>query len=200
LRTLGYLKQGLDARKHLALIEPINPLYRRLTAELMLANGMLDEGIKDLESLHGAAVAPFYLAPAYAQQGRFTDAVDVLRPFANNLQMGPTGRRQLEAVMVVLSAAAKKSPPPASLPALDEFSFAYAYISAAERTLDWPENALKNGDFRPVNNLWWPTPASVRMTQRFKALVRQAGLVDYWKARGWPDLCHPVGADDFECN
>jgi hypothetical protein len=40
----------------------------------------------------------------------------------------------------------------------------------------------------------------VRKTERFKTLVRAAGLVDYWKARGWPDLCHPVGADDFACN
>jgi len=35
--------------------------------------------------------------------------------------------------------------------------------------------------------------------ERFKALVRKAGLVDYWRARGWPDVCHPVGADDFAC-
>jgi hypothetical protein len=30
--------------------------------------------------------------------------------------------------------------------------------------------------------------------------VREAGLVDYWKARGWPDLCRPIGANDFECD
>ena len=28
----------------------------------------------------------------------------------------------------------------------------------------------------------------------------QAGLVDYWRARGWPDLCRPMGADDFVCD
>jgi hypothetical protein len=40
----------------------------------------------------------------------------------------------------------------------------------------------------------------VRKTERFKALVRQAGLVEYWKTRGWPVDCRPVGADDFECD
>ena len=40
----------------------------------------------------------------------------------------------------------------------------------------------------------------VRKTERFKALVRKAGLVDYWRARGWPDLCRPMGADDFVCD
>jgi hypothetical protein len=40
----------------------------------------------------------------------------------------------------------------------------------------------------------------VRKTERFKALMRKMGLVDYWKVRGWPDLCHPTTGDDFECN
>ena len=48
--------------------------------------------------------------------------------------------------------------------------------------------------------LWWPTPPSVRKTERFKALVRNSGMVDYWRARGWPDRCRPVGADDFICD
>jgi len=43
------------------------------------------------------------------------------------------------------------------------------------------------------------TDASVRNTERFKTLVRNAGMVDYWRARGWPDFCKPVGANDFAC-
>ena len=42
--------------------------------------------------------------------------------------------------------------------------------------------------------------APVRKTERFKAFVRNAGLVDYWRAKGWPDLCRPMGADDFVCD
>ena len=41
--------------------------------------------------------------------------------------------------------------------------------------------------------------APVRKTERFKAFVRAAGLVEYWRARGWPDLCRPTTGDDFEC-
>lgn len=40
----------------------------------------------------------------------------------------------------------------------------------------------------------------MRKTEAFKDLMRKAGLVDYWRARGWPDMCRPVGADDFECD
>ena len=29
--------------------------------------------------------------------------------------------------------------------------------------------------------------------------VRKAGLVDYWRAKGWPEFCHPTIGDDFVC-
>jgi hypothetical protein len=42
--------------------------------------------------------------------------------------------------------------------------------------------------------------AEARRTEGFKALVRDLGLVDYWRASGsWADFCRPIGADDFEC-
>jgi len=40
----------------------------------------------------------------------------------------------------------------------------------------------------------------VRKTERFKKLMRNAGLVDYWRQNNkWPDLCHPIGSGDFAC-
>jgi hypothetical protein len=30
--------------------------------------------------------------------------------------------------------------------------------------------------------------------------MRKAGIVDYWRAKGWPDLCHPTTGEDFESN
>ena len=35
--------------------------------------------------------------------------------------------------------------------------------------------------------------------ERFKNLVRKLGLVKYWRARGWPEFCHPTTGDDFVC-
>jgi adenylate cyclase len=40
----------------------------------------------------------------------------------------------------------------------------------------------------------------VRKTDRFKKVARGLGLVEYWRARGWPPQCRPVGADDFACD
>jgi TolB-like protein len=48
-------------------------------------------------------------------------------------------------------------------------------------------------------DIWGPVMRDMRKLPGFKDLVREAGLVDYWQAYGWGDLCKPLGADDFEC-
>jgi adenylate cyclase len=57
----------------------------------------------------------------------------------------------------------------------------------------------------PINvsrhwKIWFPIMREVRQLPRFKEWAKEIGLVDYWKTYGWPDLCHPVSDDDFECN
>jgi tetratricopeptide (TPR) repeat protein len=48
--------------------------------------------------------------------------------------------------------------------------------------------------------LWYPFETGLRADPRFKELLRQLGLAQYYRSSGkWPDLCHPVGTDDFEC-
>ena len=44
-----------------------------------------------------------------------------------------------------------------------------------------------------------PNVARFRADPRFQALVRDTGLLDYWRAVGWPDLCRPLG-DRVECD
>jgi hypothetical protein len=41
--------------------------------------------------------------------------------------------------------------------------------------------------------------AEARRLPEFKALVTGLGLVDYWRATGWPDVCRADGEHDFTC-
>ena len=47
--------------------------------------------------------------------------------------------------------------------------------------------------------LWYPLMSEVRKLPAFKDLVISLNLVDYWRIYGWPDVCAPIGQNDFRC-
>jgi TolB-like protein/DNA-binding winged helix-turn-helix (wHTH) protein len=46
---------------------------------------------------------------------------------------------------------------------------------------------------------WLPVFDDVRRLPGFKAMLVDVGIVDYWRAAGWPDVCRPAGENDFDC-
>ena len=96
---------------------------------------------------------------------------------------------------MLLRAAPTKVDAPEDLPILEgDLIFAYLYAGAPDRVMDYYERTGESfGD-------WAPEFTPVRKTERFKAYVRKIGLVDYWRERGWPDFCRPMGAVDFVCD
>lgn len=51
---------------------------------------------------------------------------------------------------------------------------------------------------------WHPILSKAENRDAHKAMMRRFGLVDHWRAHGWPAQCRPTaaagGAEDFECN
>jgi hypothetical protein len=100
-----------------------------------------------------------------------------------------------------MRALAVKQPPPKILHPHPYYNWILAYSGEPERLLEQPERAWQAGLLGRESFLFFEGMfAPVIKTQRFKKLMRDVGLVDYWKARGWPELCHPTTGDDFECN
>jgi len=61
------------------------------------------------------------------------------------------------------------------------------------------KEASKFSSFVPFL-IWRPIHKDMRRLPRFKDLVRDLKLVDYWRATGnWGDFCRPLGDNDFEC-
>jgi len=40
----------------------------------------------------------------------------------------------------------------------------------------------------------------MRQTDNFRETLKEMGLLDFYREHGWPDLCRPIGEDDFECD
>ena len=40
---------------------------------------------------------------------------------------------------------------------------------------------------------------AMRQTSAFKETLKRLGLVDFYRERGWPDVCEALGEDDFKC-
>jgi hypothetical protein len=50
-----------------------------------------------------------------------------------------------------------------------------------------------------VIDLWHPNFSRIRRDPRFKEIVRDIGLVEYWRESGaWGDFARPVNDVDFE--
>jgi TolB-like protein len=47
--------------------------------------------------------------------------------------------------------------------------------------------------------VWMPLLGRARQRPAFKALLRDLGLVEYWREYGWPEICQPTQGEDFTC-
>jgi predicted Zn-dependent protease len=205
LAAAGRLTEALALTRNLRALEPFVPIYNLVTAELLQARGQIGDSIPMLEAMPpdvaGGMLRNALLAHAYAAERDYDEAANTL--LAIPQQQTQVSRRSVEDAAALLRNASTKTPSPQPLPELEgELKFAYFYAGAPERFLEYAERMIEvqyvvQAQFA---YLWQPELGQVRKTERFKTLVRKAGLVDYWRAKGWPEFCHPTTGDDFECS
>jgi len=47
---------------------------------------------------------------------------------------------------------------------------------------------------------WLSIYKDYRASPAFKRSMKHFGIFDYWRAKGFPPQCRPIGSDDFECD
>ena len=198
LAGAGRLKESLALRQQSQVLEPFVPVFNQLTAQVLALNGQFEPAIalyKDLPTAGRAGTGGAALAWTYASLGRYDEAIDYL------LKIPPGGYLPgtVEEAVRLLRTAPAPAASAQSLPRLGALSFVYLYVGAPERALEYDEGAVEAGFKQQVTFLWHPGYAALRKTERFKALMRNAGYVEFWRAKGWPEFCHPTTGDDFVC-
>jgi len=196
LAEVGRLKDGLTMRLKLAALEPFVPVYNANNAMALWLNGQNDDAIMVAKALPPGNFTT-NLATIYAGSDRYSEAAAVLAETPSDI--APATREQAASL---LRAAPAPAASPQSLPRLGMLGFVYLHVGAATRALDYYEESADVGFFIAGLNmmLWHPSYTPVRKTERFKAFARAAGMVEYWRVKGWPAFCHPIGADDFVCD
>jgi tetratricopeptide (TPR) repeat protein len=198
LASVGRVKEALGLSRRLRAQEPLVPQFNRTTAINLWRNGRNDEAVAIFKALPPTPIGLGHLAGVYASMGRYNDAAETLRGIPSGTL--PPGTVE-EAVRLLRAAPtpvqAASSPTMLSRSGL---GWVYLYVGAPERALDFSQGQADAGVSLGVIEFWAPAYAPVRKTERFKALVRKMGLVDYWRARGWPEYCRPDGDDDFACS
>jgi tetratricopeptide (TPR) repeat protein len=199
LAAMGQIKEAIRMRERLQALEPFVVNYVADTAEIIwldpdypMAN---ETAIRMLNAFRPNRTME--LAQVHASLGQYKEAAAVLREMnAGNYPPGV-----LEAAAKLLESAPAKADNPAGLPRLSILGWAYLYVGAPERTMEYYESNLAAGYFQPISTTWFWHPAykELRKTDRFKAFARDIGLVEAWRRNGWPDFCHPLEDNDFAC-
>jgi TolB-like protein/tetratricopeptide (TPR) repeat protein len=197
LGQVGRLKEALAMRQHLQLVEPFVPAFNELTAESLWLNGQDDAAIAMFRALPSSpGRSTFRLARVYAAMGRYSEAADTLLSTPAGLYAPGT----VEAAARLLRSAPTGTASLQDLPPLSNLGFVDLHVGAPNRALEYQEMLVEVGWFAGGNSAFWhPSYSAVRKTERFKAFVLKAGMVDYWRARGWPEFCRPTIGDDFVC-
>ena len=201
LALTGRLEESAQISSQLLQFERFVPSYRINTAAFAVADGPDEGAIRVLETTDTDdpffdAIRSTYLAKSYAELGRYSEAADTLLAIRFDL----VSPQAVEAAARALRSVASGGSVTETLPSYSHFlNFVYGHVGTAERVMEWPERQIGiqgYGEF----GAWSPTFSDLRQTDRFRIFVRNSGLLDYWRERGFADLCRPVGEDDFECD
>lgn len=75
----------------------------------------------------------------------------------------------------------------------------YRAVRDYDTMFDVMETAWRRGNYGPLRTLWDIEARELRSHPRFRQLVEEIGLVEFWRKSGWPEVCRPDG-DSFACD
>jgi TolB-like protein len=201
LLCVGRVKEGALLRQRLHALEPFVLVYNAFNVDAFWLSGNDRAALNILQTvLAPGASNPFMArqtALIYGAQGKHQEAAAAIRKASRNYDPD------------IVAAAAKFMAGDWSAapdrPSLGLFDMLQVFSPSPDRALGFFETNLKAGMWSATEapQFWHPSQkfAALRNTRRFKDLMRSAGVVDYWRGRGWPDdLCRPASGGNFACD
>ena len=205
LVQLGHIEQAKDILLTAAELDPASPLVAHWLADSYRILGEAEQsrfhGQRAID-LGGYAMADgLYLY--HLQRGEYAAAIEVLEHTEKMLG------HNIKVVRPLVAAVQDPARIPELLVAAGQFNAVlpnlnlggyYLDIPKPEFVLELLESEGKAGRFSNYTyRLWEPQFTYLRNSPVFQRYAQEAGMVDYWKANDWPDICRET-TDDFECD
>jgi hypothetical protein len=202
LSRAGYL---VDAGRHLEralALDPTNGAVHREHALHLGVQGQFEPALAEItksEELGSLLFADLVRGVIRLAQGDGTGAVESWNRYFQRRGI------RTQAPQLLVEALADPRKRPAALAATDDLPpddfvfYSSVILGDADRAARVIQ-ALDRGTDVMDNVIWWDVARPFRGTQGFHRLVRDVGLEELWRVRGWPDKCRPEGADDFACD
>ena len=212
LNDVGRVREALEYHQRAAEREPLSMLNALLVAVTMELTGDLEGSLRELErakQLEGSQAS--VAGPALAVELQLGDRarIDAAATLAirHDLLPGTDGglNRTMHAHLDDPQAAIRKLREFLDEPAFDNtlarmiMALWASYFGDDDFALALIALPLVSQSVVP-RVIWRQMHAKMRQLPEFKDLLRQLGLLDYWRETGkWGDYVRPVGDDDFEC-
>jgi TolB-like protein len=204
MTNLGFLRKGLQLNREAYDLDPASPIinqgavwisllsedydraYRHYqVVRDMFASQPFDPGVVELLSLVGQGELERYVNVYDDGIGRHYMDCIAFAARADDAQSDSAQARQLELL--------------AGNP--EAQGFCLIRLGQVDEVIALIEKAIRM-DVTAISAFWWPRgqAAILRQPPRFRAILEETGLADFYREYGLPDLCRAVGNSDFSCD
>ncbi|WP_394692778.1 hypothetical protein [Hyphobacterium sp.] len=204
LGKVGYAAEALALSEHAVALDPQGAIFRNTLGNVLAIQGRFEEA--DAQFRASIDIDPdlrFPYANLMWNLARAGDMAETQSALTTLLNHGGTVGRDENLIERFTSAQSLSDMQPLAVESRGYIRTVYALL-ASDTDYYFSRTPVGDTGERPSNwatfNPFWQTfSGEIFADPRWKSWVRRGGLVDLWRARGFPPQCRPVGADDFEC-
>ncbi|MCP4383603.1 MAG: hypothetical protein GY798_19675 [Hyphomicrobiales bacterium] len=202
LAVAGYLAEASAMAEALLESDPLNPLSGLIEAVYRWAVDPDEESVRGLESAFEEHPGLRQIAARVIIGYRFEHGeVEEIRQFLDDC--GSCAASWRDRAVAMIDATDTDPPEEVFETNKDEVFAGYTFwnaIGGVDLLMQaFQYHSLETNRRPPVFSVPWNLIDTIGHLDRFKEIVKDMGLVDYWRQRGWPEFCRPHDNNDFDC-